>query len=132
MVAIGTPALAAVGALFTVLSAVAAAAAVLRSSYLKTSVEVLRANNEDLTGRVELLEASRSEDHEKIARLEAEKGALERVVTGRDLLEALAKQLTLHHTETLTRLDSVQVGMTERLDDLKRLAGARRSREVTP
>lgn len=88
--------------IITLLSGGASAVAILKSNLLKSSIEVLRQNNDDLKERVELQKeelalyvAQAKTDNARIAALERENETLRGLASGSTAVEELAKTLTV-------------------------------------
>lgn len=85
------------GGIFGLIVLIAAALAVARANFAKAQIEALRGDRDDLDARSkrqaeEILELQADLKAEKVARL-----ALEKVVTGRELMEDLKTELNSHH-----------------------------------
>lgn len=86
----------ALGVLFGVLVLIAAAVAVARASYAKAQIEALRGDRDDLMKRVDLLQADLDIASEQLKAEREARLVLEKVVTGREVLEHIQSSLDQH------------------------------------
>jgi chromosome segregation ATPase len=117
-----------------VIAGLASAVAFYKANYAKAQLAGLRGDRDDLTERVKRQDDENTllkRDIEDLRRdLVAEKAArqaLEKVVTGRDLLEELKTELETHHRDTTASLRGVHSTMeqvVEVLQDIKALVAA--------
>ena len=104
------------GGVLTVTGVLAAAFAVVRSSYTNTRLDILRASVVDYEGRTEQLEADRARLKLVNVELVAKVEILESIVTSRDAIEQLLLKSHTHSVEAVIRYDKI----IEKLDKIER------------
>lgn len=104
--------------LFAVLSMVAlvtSAVAVGRASLAKSTIDVLRQNNEALTERVDILETEKASDAKRITKLEAENETLRTMASSEAAVERVAERLAAvtakQHAEVIALLNAGLTGV---------------------
>jgi len=110
---IGNSAATIIAGVFGVIVIVAAALAVAKANFAKAQIEALRGDVVDYEKRTErqekeIEELQRDLETERVARQ-----ALEKVVTGRDLLEALNATLKNHHDAAMGGLQGIHSTLEE-------------------
>lgn len=134
--------------LVTLMSLIFGGVALIRASLRSGDVKALRESNDDLRERIADLKAEAEERDRKVAALalaltnEAEaRKVLEKVVTGRELLEAIQKELlthdaavVLHHRNHEERASERQELVLQKLDLIRRdiISAVRSSRPLEP
>jgi hypothetical protein len=96
----GVPAI--IFAIIGVLTALAAAAAIIRATYAKTQIEALRGDRDDLVARVGILEQENTRLKADLDTEAEKRKALETVVTARREIGELRALLERHHETALS------------------------------
>ncbi|QOR55316.1 MAG: hypothetical protein SHS37scaffold537_14 [Phage 68_12] len=94
-----------VGPIIGVIGAVAAIVVYLKTAIDKGTIEAMRRNADALRDRVLLLETADTTKTARIEALERENQILAAVPSSAGAIEALATQLSQHHTETMRILE---------------------------
>lgn len=103
------------GGVLTVVGVLTAAFAVVRSSYTRTQLDILRASVADYDGRVVQLEADRARLKLANAELVAKVQVLESIVTAREAIQQLLLESHTHRLEAVER----HVVVLEKLETIK-------------
>lgn len=103
-------------AIFAIITVVATALAFARANFAKAQIEALRGDVSDYEKRTRRLEDDKAELQQGLATEKAAREALEKVVTGRDLMEALLTTLNNHHEKSMTSLQALYQTLEQLLD----------------
>jgi cell division protein FtsB len=118
-------------AVVVIIAALASAVSYFRANYAKAQITALRGDRDDQAQRIERLDAENHRQSEQIKEMKVElvaeraaRQALEKVVTGRDLLEELKTELTNHHDAAMRGQKSIFNTMGEVVDVLNQVKAA--------
>jgi hypothetical protein len=117
-----------IGAILGILGLVGAGIAVLRSSYMKATVDTLKESNAALTERNTQLDRATAECSARMDALERENANLRTYVSGTDAIKSLGEQMAQQHVQQMQKfgeiLDTVQ--RSRRATPAKKNTAARR------
>lgn len=101
-----------IGGIFAIAGIVAAGFAVVKSSYTRTQLELLRASVDDYEARTEQLESDRASYKLENETLKAKVTVLEGIVTSRNEIEHVQKLTELHEKTAGERHDIINGKLT--------------------
>jgi FtsZ-binding cell division protein ZapB len=101
-----------IGGIFGILSVVAGALAVLKSNYLKATVDTLKESNTALNERNDQLDKDVSSCALRIDALEKENETLRTLASGADAVVKLRETLAIQHAELLYAVTNLHVLQT--------------------
>jgi hypothetical protein len=111
-------------AAIAVIAGLASAVAFFKASYAKVQITALRDDRDDQAKRIERQDREIEDMKRDLVAERSARQALEKVVTGRDLLEDLKTDLGTHHTVTLTGLSGVHQTMEQVIEVLVEIKAA--------
>lgn len=118
----------AIGVVFGIAVLLAASFVIVRANWAKATIEALRGDVQDYEVRDKRKDQEIKELTEANRREIAAREAMERVVTGRDLLEALNTSLDNHHTEAIGALRAIHTDVESLVDGVSQLTKQERRR----
>jgi len=108
-----------VAVVLVVIAALASAVAFFKANYAKAQIVALRGDRDDQAARLERQDQELKEMRAELLAERTARQALEKVVTGRDLLEELRTELTHHHTAAMQGLSGVHNTMEQVVEVLE-------------
>ena len=114
---------------FGIVALLAATLAIARANFAKAQIEALRGDRDDQEKRIKRQDEEILGLHSELQTERSAREALERVVTGKDLLTELRKELLEHHTSAMKGLQIISSTMEELLSSNTDLTDQVKSRE---